>query len=144
MPAARARMDVHHSPSSRHRSAERVRRAAFAHSRRRRLLIVQLRQLGRLLALPLILAAICAYFGHHALYGERGLIMRDVRLQQIAAARSALAEVLAERDLMERKVAGLRGSGLDRDLLDERARALLNSVARNDLVMPYAGPERLF
>ncbi|MBI0536579.1 septum formation initiator protein [Roseomonas sp. KE2513] len=76
--------------------------------------------------------------------GTRGLIARDARNAEIAQARLVLAEAEAERDAMERKVAGLRAEHLDRDMLEERARALLNVVARDEIVVPYAPNRRLF
>ena len=96
------------------------------------------------LVLPGIFFALCGYFAHHATHGTRGLIARDTRNAEIAAARIVLAEAEAERDTMERKVAGLRAEHLDRDMLEERARALLNVVARDEIIVPYAVDRRLF
>ena len=52
--------------------------------------------------------------------------------------------VEAERDAMERRIAGLRGERIDRDQLDERARMLLNLVGKDELVIPYESGKRLF
>ena len=93
---------------------------------------------------PLGFAALCGYFAHHATHGTRGLIARDTRNAEIAMARIVLAEAETERDAMERKVAGLRAEHLDRDMLEERARALLNVVARDEIIVPYAPNRRLF
>ncbi|MFH5923737.1 septum formation initiator family protein [Roseomonas sp. SXEYE002] len=94
--------------------------------------------------LPVIFFGLCAYFAHHAMHGTRGLIARDARHVEIAAARIVLAEAEAERDAMERKVAGLRAEHLDRDMLEERARALLNVVAKDEIIIPYPPNRRLF
>lgn len=91
--------------------------------------------------LPLFFIGVCFYFGWHARHGERGLIAFEQRTADIAAARAELARVEAERDAMERRVHGLRGGQLDRDQLDERARALLNMAGRDEIVLPY-GPGR--
>lgn len=96
------------------------------------------------LVLPTIFFALCGYFAHHAMHGTRGLLARDARNTEIAAARIVLAEAEAERDAMERKVAGLRAEHLDRDMLEERARALLNVVSRDEIIVPYAPNRRLF
>ncbi|MBP0492340.1 septum formation initiator family protein [Roseomonas sp. SG15] len=96
------------------------------------------------LVLPTIFFALCGYFAHHAIHGTRGLIARDTRNAEISAARIVLAEAEAERDAMERKVAGLRAEHLDRDMLEERARALLNVVAKDEIIVPYAPNRRLF
>jgi cell division protein FtsB len=76
--------------------------------------------------------------------GDRGLIAREQRIAEIAAARAYLAQAEADRDAMERRVAGLRGDWVDRDQLDERARALLNMVGRDELIVPYPPERRLY
>jgi cell division protein FtsB len=90
---------------------------------------------------PALFLAVSGYFAWHAVHGERGLMARDKRQGDIVAARAALQQAEAERDAMERRVAGLRGDRLDRDQLEERARSLLNMVGRDEVVVPY-GPER--
>jgi cell division protein FtsB len=94
--------------------------------------------------LPLLFLSLCGYFVWHAIHGERGLMAREQRTQDIAAAREELGRAEQERDSMERRVAGLRGDRLDRDQLDERARALLNMVGKDEIVIPYAPNQRLF
>lgn len=96
------------------------------------------------IALPSVLFALSAYFIWHAQQGERGTLAREVRMQEIAAARVTLDEAQRERDRMERRVQGLRGNEVDRDQLDERARALLNLLGRDEVVMPYGPERRLF
>ena len=88
--------------------------------------------------------AVSGYFGWHAMHGERGLIAREQRIADIAAARQVLAEAVAERDAIERRVVGLRGDRLDRDQLDERARSLLGMVGRDEIVVPYGDGRRLY
>ena len=90
---------------------------------------------------PAVFLTVSGYFAWHAVHGERGLMARDKRQGDIAVARAALQQAEAERDAMERRVAGLRGDRLDRDQLEERARSLLNMVGRDEVVVPY-GPER--
>jgi cell division protein FtsB len=94
--------------------------------------------------LPVLFFGLCGYFAYHAMHGTRGLLARDARMAEIASARAGLADAEAERDAMERKVAGLRSDRLDRDVLEERARALLNVVARDEIIIPYAPADRLF
>ena len=90
---------------------------------------------------PAVFLAVSGYFAWHAVHGERGLMARDKRQGDIVAARATLQQAEAERDAMERRVAGLRGDRLDRDQLEERARSLLNMVGRDEVIVPY-GPER--
>ncbi len=94
--------------------------------------------------MPCLFVALSGYFGWHAMHGDRGLIAREQRLADIAAARAELARAENDRDAMERRVTGLRGDRVDRDQLDERARALLNMVGRDEIVVPYAPDRRLY
>jgi cell division protein FtsB len=96
------------------------------------------------IALPSLFLAVSGYFVWHAMHGERGLIAREQRIADIAMARAELSRAEAERDAMDRRVSGLRGDRLDRDQLDERARALLNLVGRDEIVVPYAPERRLY
>lgn len=93
---------------------------------------------------PLGFAALCAYFAYHAVHGDLGLEARDRRLAEIDQAKQILARVTAEREALERRVDGMRSQQLDRDQLDERARALLNMVGRDELVIPYEAGKRLY
>jgi cell division protein FtsB len=98
----------------------------------------------RALILPVVFIAVGGYFIWHAVHGERGLIAREQRQQQIADARAELERARAEQHAMERRVQALRGDRLDRDQLDERARQLLNMVGRDEIVVPYGPTGRLF
>ena len=93
---------------------------------------------------PLGFIALCVYFAWHALHGDFGLLARERRLEDIAAAQAVLARAEAERDAMERRVSGLRGDRIDRDQLDERARTLLNLVGKDEIVIPYEAGRRLY
>lgn len=96
------------------------------------------------MALPAFFLALAGYFVWHAMHGDRGLIAREQRVAEIVAARQTLTRAELEREAMERRVHGLRGSEIDRDQLDERARALLNMLGRDEVVMPYAPERRLY
>ncbi|MBP0464526.1 septum formation initiator family protein [Roseomonas sp. PWR1] len=100
-----------------------------------------LKRVIQALALPSLFLALSGYFIWNAMHGERGLIAREHRMADIAAARAELSRAEADREAIERRVTGLRGDRVDRDQLDERARALLNMVGRDEIVVPY-GPER--
>ncbi|WP_240789949.1 septum formation initiator family protein [Roseomonas sp. HF4] len=104
-------------------------------------LLSAMKRLARAMVLPVLFLSVTGYFVWHARHGERGTLAHERRLEQIRHARADLAAAEAERDALERRVAGLRGDRLDRDQLDERARSLLNLVAPNEIVVPY-GPER--
>ena len=78
-------------------------------------------------ALPQVLAAsFVAYFAYHAIQGERGLnawVHLTSELQQATALHQGL---VGERQKLEQRVNLLRRESLDPDLLEERARVVLN------------------
>ncbi|MCS6932324.1 MAG: septum formation initiator family protein [Acetobacteraceae bacterium] len=98
----------------------------------------------RAAAVPGLFLLVAAYFVLHAIHGERGLRARERHEAILIEARQALAEAEAERDALERRVAGLRGERIDRDTLEERARGLLNLYARDEIVIPYPPDRRLY
>ncbi|MGV3579767.1 FtsB family cell division protein [Brevundimonas sp.] len=76
-----------------------------------------------------------AYLGIQALTGERGLLSgaeRDARLAQREAQLTALTEQRAD---LEVRVRYLRTGSLSRDLLEERARAVLGFSDPRDYVV---------
>ena len=88
---------------------------------------------------PLLGALVFSYFAYHAVEGDRGLRSWLKLRQEIADAKSSEAELSAERDRLERRVALLRPESLDRDMLEERARAVLNLARPEDRVILLDG-----
>jgi cell division protein FtsB len=80
-------------------------------------------------------ALLIGYFGINAYTGNHGLRAKQNLDQQIAQLSSELATLKAERTVWERRVSLLRSDNIDPDMLDERARALLDYVDPNDLVL---------
>ncbi|MXP63245.1 septum formation initiator protein [Roseomonas sp. M0104] len=104
-----------------------------------------MKRMVQVLWLPLVFAGLIWHFAWYAVHGPRvGSLAREAKAAEIVGAKVTLVHVEAERDLMERKVAGLRGDRIDRDQLDERARALLNMVDKDELVVPYGNGHRLY
>ena len=93
---------------------------------------------------PALFLTLVAYFGWNATQGDRGLQAYAMRGEQLKAVQADLSRVEGERDVMERRVAGLRGQRLDPDTLNERARAMLNVADPNDLVVMYPPGKKLF
>ncbi len=93
---------------------------------------------------PLVFLAVVGYFGWQATRGSRGLEAYAVRERQLVAAQDDLARVQTEQAGWERRVAALRMQHLDPDMLDERARAMLNVARPIDIVIPYGPGKRLF
>ena len=100
----------------------------------------ELRSRARYIAPPVLGACLFAYFAYHAVQGDRGIIAWLVLSQQIREARATEAELGRERAALERRVALLSPSSLDPDLLDERARAMLNLAHSDDVIIMLDGP----
>ena len=72
--------------------------------------------------------------------GNRGLRARQDLDQQIAQLTGELAALKSERARWERRVALLKPESLDPDMLDERARALLDYIDPRDLTLRLKQP----
>jgi cell division protein FtsB len=100
----------------------------------------RLRSFLTALALYLGAALLIGYFGVNAYTGNHGLLARQDLEQQSAELTAELSRVKAERVEWERRVALLKADKLDPDMLDERARAMLNYVHPRDLVLILKRP----
>jgi cell division protein FtsB len=85
------------------------------------------------LALYTLAALVIGYFGVNAFTGNHGLRARQDLDQQIAELSTELKALRAERANWERRVSLLQPESIDADMLDERARALLNYVDPREL-----------
>src|SRR5246127_2047801 len=92
------------------------------------------------LALYTIAALVIGYFGVNAYSGNRGLRAKQDLDQQIAQLTQELSELRAERANWERRVSLLKPQSIDPDMLDERARALLNYANPRDLTLRLEQP----
>jgi cell division protein FtsB len=95
----------------------------------------RIRSLLTALCLYLGAALLIGYFGVNAYTGNHGLRAKQDLDRQIAQATTELEGVKAERMVWERRVALLQSDKLDPDMLDERARVLLNLADPNDLTL---------
>ncbi len=87
------------------------------------------------LALYTVAGAVIGYFGVNAYSGNRGLRAKQDLDEQIAQLNGELAGLKAERAAWERRVFLLRSGSIDPDMLDERARVLLNYADPRDLTL---------
>ena len=92
------------------------------------------------LALYTIAAALIGYFGVNAYDGNYGLRAKQDLDQQIAQLSSELATLKVEHAGWERRVSLLRPESIDPDMLDERARVLLNYADPRDLTLRLKQP----
>jgi len=98
-----------------------------SHRRRRAILTA--------LVLYAFAALYIGYFGVNAFTGRHGLRAQQDLDQQLASMQKELSDLKAERALWERRVTLLRSDGIDPDMLDERARALIGLADPHDLIL---------
>ncbi|MGE0713986.1 MAG: septum formation initiator family protein [Alphaproteobacteria bacterium] len=91
---------------------------------------------------PAIGVGLIAYFGYHLAHGDRGLVAWRELSQRIEQTETVARRVAQERAELERRVALLRPDSLDRDMLDERARSILNLAHPDDVVILKGAPEQ--
>jgi cell division protein FtsB len=87
------------------------------------------------LALYVVAVLFIGYFGVNAYTGKNGINARQEIEQQIADLASELARVRAERVWWQRRVALLKNDRIDPDMLDERARELLNYLDPHEVTI---------
>jgi cell division protein FtsB len=96
----------------------------------------RLRNFFTTLGLYIAAAALIGYFAVNAYSGDHGIRATQDLAAQTAELNVELAQVKAERALWERRVALLRSESLDPDMLDERARAMLDYVHPREVIRP--------
>lgn len=84
---------------------------------------------------PVIGAAVVGYFAYYAVQGDRGLMALRHLQGEIAEAERILQQTRGDRERMERRAQLLRADNLDPDMLEERARGLLNLSHPNDVII---------
>jgi cell division protein FtsB len=87
------------------------------------------------LAFHAFAAAVGGFFVWHAFHGERGIEADFAYRRQMSEIEAKLAVVRAEKAVWRKRIDLLRGPEIDRDLLDEEARNLLNRVNKTDLLV---------
>jgi cell division protein FtsB len=102
----------------------------------------RLRSILTALGLYVIAALLIGYFGVNAFSGDHGLKAKQDIEQQIAALSTELTHLQVERGQWERRLALLKSNRIDPDMLDERARALLDYTHPNDLTFMLVEPAR--
>jgi cell division protein FtsB len=85
--------------------------------------------------LPAICAALIGYFAYHTFNGRFGIYSLNEAREEAVRLEFALARITAEREALEARVRLLRDGTIERDMLDEQARATLNLVNENEIVI---------
>ena len=80
-------------------------------------------------------ALVVAYFAYGTVQGDRGLLAYFSMTQELERAQTAYDELRESRLGLEHRVSLLRPSSLDLDLLEERARIVLDLVREDDFIV---------
>src|SRR3984885_2135509 len=102
----------------------------------------RLRSILPALGLYVMAALLIGYFGVNAFSGNRGLKAKQDIDQQMAALSGELGRLKLERAQWQRRVALLKADNLDADMLNERARALLDYADPHELILMLQPPAR--
>jgi cell division protein FtsB len=87
------------------------------------------------LIVPAITAVVLTYFGYHVFHGDYGInAARQLELRTAELQRE-LSDLRADRAQLEHRIALLRDGSLERDMVDEHARRVLNVADPNELVI---------
>lgn len=87
-----------------------------------------------------LLLLLIAYLGVQALTGERGLLSGGERDALLAQRQSQLTRLTEQRQDLEVRVRYLRTESLSKDLLEERARAVIGFADPRDYVLRLNDP----
>jgi cell division protein FtsB len=93
---------------------------------------------------PVVFLAITVYFCWNAVQGQHGLKAAAAQQAMLKQAQADLVAAQTDHDAWQRRVQALQSDHLDLDMLDERARALLNLANPNDVIVQYGARDRLF
>jgi cell division protein FtsB len=95
----------------------------------------RLRTFLKVLALYVAAALFVGYFGVNAYTGNHGLRAKQALDQQYAELSEELARLKDECALWQHRVSLLKAESIDPDMLDERARAVLNYLEYRELTL---------
>ncbi len=87
-----------------------------------------------------LFAATVFYFTYHAVSGRNGILAMMQLTGQVEAARKEMDETKLTRMKLEGRV-GMLSKTIDRDLLDEETRRLLNYANKDEVVVLRRKPE---
>lgn len=97
--------------------------------------IEELRSRAKYVVGPVIGVCAVVYFAYHVIHGDRGLLALWQLKQKVSNLRAQLTSTEAERDQLERRVKLLNPESLDPDMLNERARLMLNYGEDGEMVI---------
>ncbi len=78
-----------------------------------------------LAVLPAVSAAVIAYFGYYAVWGERGMLALSDTEARLGVQKERLAQAQADRHRLEHRISLMSAPSADPDLIEELARSQL-------------------
>lgn len=98
-------------------------------------IIKEIRHRAKYVIGPFVGIFAVGYFGFHVVYGDRGVFAWRQVEQRLEKAQNVAEQIRRKRFELEFKVRLLKPQTLDGDMLEERARLMLNYGHENDLVI---------
>jgi cell division protein FtsB len=92
-------------------------------------------KVGRAVLGPFLAIALIVYFALNLIQGDHGLLAWARRGHQVRVAEATLAQTESELGRLRHRADLLKGDHLDPDLLDEQARAALNAIGPDEIVI---------
>jgi len=99
------------------------------------MLLSEIRQRGRHVIGPFLGLTALVYFDYHTVQGERGLLAWWQLNKDVKQAEQTLAALQETKDGLDNRVRLLRPDHLDADMLEERARLMLNMGRDDEIVI---------
>ena len=87
------------------------------------------------LIVPAVCLAMLGYFLYHGITGRFGVQALSEMRETITRLEYELAAIIADRKALEERVMLLREGSLERDMLDEQARAMLNLFRADEVAI---------
>jgi cell division protein FtsB len=85
--------------------------------------------------LAIVGLCLCLYFCYHAVYGNRSYVRLLILNKEIATLSDKNDILVAEKSALEEKVMAMRPGSVSKDLLEERARAVLGYAKPGEMVI---------
>ncbi len=104
--------------------------------------IDEIRYRARFALWPIVGAILLAYFSYHMVQGDQGVLALLQLQAKVRQAEAIQTEIHERRQELERRVALLRPDNLDPDMVEERARVMLNFARPDEVVILDDGAAR--
>jgi cell division protein FtsB len=100
-------------------------------------LLAEIRRRAWQIIPQVIAACLLIYFSYHAVEGDRGVLAYLQLEKDLRAAEAEQMKTAAERQDWTHRVSLLKSDSIDPDMLEERARRVLNYGREDELVIFY-------